>query len=280
MGPDGIPIGRVIEGNPKQLVGKKVDEHGCIWNDSGKRIGQCELIPEEERDIKAECPFAGIDVLVVVNDGLVEDENGNVVGKVSEGDVKKLRGRAVDEDGDIIDKHGNVKGHVEPYGALEEEAVGEDLSLLAGKAINKAGKIVDESGVAIGRVVSGDPKKLAGRMVDDKGQIWGDKGEVIGKAELMPEPKGNKAGGPFSGFQSLTVGKDDVVLDSSCQIVGRVVEGDMKNLMGRPVDKDGGIIDKAGRTLGKAERWEPKEKKLEINRMSGRKVNKEGEREN
>lgn len=45
--------------------------------------------------------------------------------------------------------------------------------------------------------------------MDDKGQIWGDRGEVIGKA------KGNKADGPFSGFQSLTVGKDDVVLDSS-----------------------------------------------------------------
>lgn len=277
MGPDGIPIGRVIEGNPEQLVGKKVDENGCIWNDSGQHIGQCELIPEEERDIKAECPFAGIDVLVVVNDGLVEDENGNVVGKVSEGDVKKLRGRAVDEDGDIIDKHGNVKGHVEPYGALEEEVVGEDLSLLAGKAINKAGKIVDESGVTIGHVVSGDPKKLSGRTVDDKGQIWGDRGEVIGKAELMPEAKGNKADGPFSGFQSLTVGKDNVVLDSSCQVVGRVVEGDMENLMGRPVDKDGGITDKAGHTLGKAERLEPKEKKLEINPMSGRKVNKEGE---
>ncbi|KLJ11496.1 hypothetical protein EMPG_13315 [Blastomyces silverae] len=277
MGPDGIPIGRVIEGNSKELAGKKIDENGRIWNDSGRPIGQCELIPEDERETKTEGPFAGLEGLVVVNDGLVEDENGNIVGKVAEGDAKKLRGRAVDEDGDIVDKYGNVKGHVEPYEPPEEEVQEEDLSPLAGKTINKAGNIVDESGVAIGRLVSGDPKKLSGRKVDDKGQIWGDKGQVIGKVELVPEAERHKPEGPFSGFTSLTVGKDSVVLDSSCQIVGRVVEGDTKKLMGRPVDEDGDIIDKAGSVIGKAERWEQEQRKRDINPMSGRKVNKEGE---
>lgn len=277
IGPDGLPIGRVVDGNPKGLAGRKIDKNGRIWSDSGKPIGQCELIPEDERDAKAEGPFAGLEGLVVVNDGLVEDENGNVVGKVAEGDAKKLRGRAVDEDGDIMDKYGNVKGHVEPYEPPEEEAMEEDLSLLAGKIINKAGNLVDESGIAIGRLVSGDPKKLAGRKVDDKGQIWGDKGQVIGKAELIPEAERDKPEGPFSGFERLTVGKEGVVQDNSGQIVGRMVEGDAKKLMGRLVDEDGAIVDKAGNVLGKAERWEPEEKKRDINPMSGRKVNKEGE---
>ncbi|KKZ62666.1 hypothetical protein EMCG_00349 [[Emmonsia] crescens] len=277
MGPDGLPIGRVVDGNPKGLAGRKIDENGRIWSDSGKPIGQCELIPEDERDTKAEGPFAGLEGLVVVNDGLVEDENGNVVGKVAEGDAKKLRGRAVDEDGDIIDKYGNVKGHVEPYEPPEEEAMEEDPSLLAGKIINKAGNLVDESGIAIGRLVSGDPKKLAGRKVDDKGQIWGDKGQVIGKVELIPEAEQEKPEGPFSGFERLTVGKEGVVQDNSGQIVGRMVEGDAKKLMGRLVDEDGAIVDKSGNVLGKAERWEPEEKKRDINPMSGRKVNKEGE---
>ncbi|OJD15528.1 hypothetical protein AJ78_04224 [Emergomyces pasteurianus Ep9510] len=277
MGTDGIPIGRVVDGNPKHLAGKRIDEIGRIWNDNGKAIGQCELIPEAERDTKAEGPFAGLEGLVVVNDGLVEDENGNVVGKVADGDAKQLRGRAVDEDGDIVDKYGNVKGHVEPYEPPEEEVMEEDLSPLAGRTINKAGNIVDESGVAIGRLLSGDPKKLSGRKVDDKGQIWGDKGQVIGKVELIPEAERDKPEGPFSGLEHLTIGNDGGVRNSSGQIVGRVVEGDVKKLMGRPVDEDGDIIDKSGNVLGKVERWEPEEKKRDISPMSGRKVNKKGE---
>ncbi|OJD25486.1 hypothetical protein ACJ73_03150 [Blastomyces percursus] len=277
MGPDGIPIGRVIDGNPKELAGKTIDENGRIWNDYGKPIGQCELIPEDERETKTEGPFAGLEGLIVVNDGLVEDENSNIVGKFVKGDAKKLRGRAVDEDGDIVDKYGNVKGHVEPYEPPEEEVQEEDLSPLAGKTINKAGNIVDEFGVAIGRLVSGDPKKLSGKKVDDKGKIWGDKGQVIGKVELVPEAEREKPEGPFSGFASLIVGKDGVVLDNSSQIVGRVVEGNTKKLMGRPVDEDGDIIDKAGSVIGKAERWEQEQRKRDINPMSGRKANKEGE---
>ncbi|PGG99451.1 hypothetical protein AJ79_08525 [Helicocarpus griseus UAMH5409] len=277
MGPDGIPIARVVDGNPKELTGKKIDEEGRIWNDSGKVVGQCEMIPEDERETKVEGPFAGLEGLVVVNDGLVEDENGNIVGKIEEGDPKKLRGRAVDEDGDIVDKYGNVKGHVEPYEPPEEEVQEEDLSSLAGKAINKAGNVVDENGVAFGRLVSGDPKKLAGRKVDDKGQIWGDRGQVIGKAELIPEAEREKPEGPFAGFEGLTVAKDGVIQDRSGQVVGRIVEGDERKLKGRSVDEDGDIVDRSGNVLGKAERWEPEEKKRDINPMSGRKVNKEGE---
>jgi hypothetical protein len=219
----------------------------------------------------------GLTGLVVTKDGLVEDEDGNVVGKVSEGDPKKLRGRPVDEDGDILDKYGNVIGHAEPYEPPKEEVVEEDLSILAGKTVNKFGYIVDASGVPIGRIVSGDPKSLAGRRVDEKGQIWGENGKVIGRAELTPEAEREKPEGPFSAFEDLVVGKDGVVQDRSGQIVGRVVEGDPKKLLGRKVDEDGDILDKIGNVIGKAERWEPEEKKRYISPMAGLKVNKEGE---
>jgi hypothetical protein len=276
MGPDGTPIARVVEGNPKELAGRKIDENGQVWNDFGKVIGRCELIPEAERETKHEGPFGGLKGLIVTKDGLVEDEDGNVVGKVTEGDPKRLRGQPVDEDGDILDKYGNVKGHAEPYEPPEEEVVEEDLSILAGKIVNKAGNIVD-GGVAIGRVVSGDPKKLAGRRLDDKGQIWGENGKVIGRAELIPEAERERPEGPFSAFEDPVVGKDGVVQDRSGQIVGRVVEGDPKKLLGRKVDEDGDIQDKIGNVIGKAERWEPEEKKRDISPMTGLKVNKEGE---
>ncbi|PYH42844.1 LEA domain protein [Aspergillus saccharolyticus JOP 1030-1] len=276
IGPKGgVPIGRVVEGNPKELAGKEIHD-GLIY-DGPKPIGRVELIPENEREKKPEGPFAGLEGLVVNKDGFVEDEEGNIVGKVTEGDIKNLRGRTVDEDGDIVDKFGSVKGHAEPYEVPEEEKPEEvDLSILEGKIVNKAGNVVDGSGKVYGRVVSGG-KGLAGRKVDKKGQIWGDNGQVIGQAELVPGAEEQKAEGPFFGFENAVVGKDGVVTDGTDRIIGRVIEGDAKKLQGRKVDEDGDILDKNGNPIGKAERWEPEEKKRNINPMAGRKVNKEGE---
>jgi len=247
-----------------------------VFNDQGKVIGRCELIPENEREAKKEGPFAGLEGLVVVKDGLVEDSEHNVVGKVVEGDPKKLLGRAVDEDGDIIDKYGNVKGHCEPYEIPEEEVVEEDLSSLAGKTVNKQGKVVDEHGTIFGEITDGDPKKLSGCKVDGQGQIWNNAGKVIGHARLV-EGGADKAEGPFSNFESTVVSKDGMVKDANGDIVGRVIEGDPKKLVGRKVDDDGDILDKNGNAIGKAERWEPEEKQREISAMAGLRVNKEGE---
>ncbi|CAG8091192.1 unnamed protein product [Penicillium salamii] len=277
IGPDGFPIARVIEGNPKELVGKKIQD-GEIY-DGKNVVGRVELIPEDEIESKPEGPFAGMESLFVTKDGFVEDDEGTIVGKIIEGDPKKLRGRAVDEDGEITDKYGNVKGRAEPYEVPEEEEeVPEevDLSILDGKVVNKSGNVVDPStGAVVGRIVEGD-KRLAGRKVDGKGQIWGDNGKVVGRAELIPGAEENKAEGPFYGFDNATVGKDGVVQDGE-KIIGRLIEGDAKRLLGRKVDEDGDVVDKNGNTIGKAERWEPEEKKREVNPMSGRKITKEGE---
>ena len=205
----------------------------------------------------------------------MEDEDGNTVGKVVEGDAKKLIGRAVDDDGDIIDKYGNVKGHAEPYEEPEEEEV--DLSSLEGKVVNKAGNVVDDHGKVYGRIVSGNPEDLAGRKVDGKGQVWSDNGKVIGNAELIPGGDGGKADGSFSGFEGLVVVKDGLVHDAAGQVVGKLIEGDPVKLVGRKVDEDGDILDKSGNTIGKAERYSPPEKERKISPMAGRKVNKEGE---
>ncbi|KAJ6164978.1 hypothetical protein N7470_003650 [Penicillium chermesinum] len=275
IGSEGFPIARVVEGNPKELAGKKIQD-GEIY-DGKKLLGRVELIPEDERESKPEGPFAGMDSLVVNKEGFVEDDEGTIVGKLVEGEAKKLRGRAVDEDGEITDKYGNVKGRAEPYEPPEEEApVEADLSILEGKVVNKTGKVVDPAtGAVFGRVVEGD-KRLAGRKVDGKGQIWGDDGQVIGRAELIPGAEEEKAEGPFFGFDNAEVSKDGVVVDGD-RIIGRLIEGDAKRLLGRKVDEDGDVLDKNGNTIGKAERWEPEEKARDVNPMAGRKVTKEGE---
>ncbi|KAL4941867.1 hypothetical protein BDV06DRAFT_212287 [Aspergillus oleicola] len=274
----GKPVGELVEGDPKKLsrLGSKLDDKGQFWDSRGNVIGKAKTMPSE--DYGEEPPFAGLEGLHVVKDGFVEDAGGHRVGKLTEGDEKKLIGRPVDEDGDVTDQHGSVKGHAEPYEEPEDEQPEEaDLSSLEGKTVNKAGNVVDEHGKVFGRIVSGDGKRLAGRKVDGKGQIWGDDGKVIGKAELIPGDEQEKPEGEFYGFENLTVGKDGVVQDPSGKIVGRVIEGDANKLAGRQVDEDGEILDKSGNVIGKAERWEPEEKKRDINPMSGRKVTREGE---
>ncbi|KAF2118332.1 hypothetical protein BDV96DRAFT_488122 [Lophiotrema nucula] len=270
----GIPVGRLVEGSLKDLAGRKSDGEGQIHNDTGKVVGRCELIPENERVNKQEGPFAGFEGLRVVKDGFVEDADGNRVGQITEGDPKKLVGHSVDEDGDIIDKYGNVKGHAEPYEEPEEEQI--DLSSLEGCTVNKAGNVVDSSGTTLGRVAEGDPSTMIGKKVDGKGQIWDNAGNVIGRAELV---KGAPTGpeGPFAGFESTSVTKEGYVVTPDGEIVGRVIEGDVKKLLGHKVDEDGDINDKNGNVIGKAERWEPEEKERRINPMSGLRVNKEGE---
>ena len=278
IGPEGVPIARLVEGNAKELAGKKCDEEGQLWNDSGKVIGRCELIPDNEREAKPEGPFAGLEGCVVVQDAFVEDEDGNRVGIVVEGDAKRLIGRAVDEDGDIIDKYGNVKGHAEPYEEPEVEAV--DLSSLEGKIVNKAGNVVDEHGTIFGRIAEGNPEELAGKKVDGQGQIWSDNGKVIGQAELLPGGGTQAPEGAFAGFENLVVADGGMVTDGAGQIVGKLDEDSMPNaekLLGRKVDEDGEILDKAGNSIGKAVRWKPEEKERRINPMSGHVVNSKGE---
>lgn len=271
---NGIPVGRLVEGNLKDLAGRKSDDEGLIHNDTGKVVGRCELIPENERVTKQEGPFAGLEGLRVVKDGFVEDAEGNRVGQITEGDHKKLIGHSVDEDGDIIDKYGNVKGHADPYEEPEEEEV--DLSSLNGCTVNKAGNVVNDSGTILGRVAEGDPAAMIGKRVDGKGQIWDNAGNVIGRAELV---QGGPSGpeGPFAGFDSATVAKDGTIQTPDGTVIGRVIEGDIKKLVGHKVDEDGDINDKNGNTIGKAERWEPEEKERRVNPMSGMHVNKEGE---
>ncbi|KAF7192652.1 Mesocentin [Pseudocercospora fuligena] len=269
----GIPFGRLVEGNVSELAGRKCDENGFIYGDTGKVVGKCEILPENERVARPEGPFAGLEGLRVVKDGFVEDQDGNRVGQIVEGEPKRLVGLHVDEDGDIIDKYGNVKGHAEPW--TEEEAEEKDLSILANTTINKSGYAVDGSGQIIGQVVEGDIATLVGKKVDGKGQIWDNSGNVIGKADTVTGV--NAEEGPFAGFDGLQINKDGTVTTPAGDIIGRVVEGDIKKLLGHTVDEDGDILDKNGNKIGKAERWEPEEKERRVNPMSGKRVNKDGE---
>lgn len=275
IGPDGALVGRVTEGNLKKVAGRAIDHEGQLWGDDGEVIGRVELVPEEEREVPA--PFSDLGDLMVRQDGLVETEEGDVVGRIIDGDPKELRGKAVDDDGDIMDKRGNVIGRAEPYTPSEHSEPEEDLSELEGMTVNKFGNVVDETGAVFGRLVSGNPKKLNGKKVDGEGQIWSDDGKVLGNAELIPATEREQPEGVFYGLDDLTATKDGYVITPEREVVGRLIEGEPTRLVGRAVDEDGEIVDKVGNVIGRAERWAPEEKQRDINPMSGRKVNRDGE---
>ncbi|KAJ4389798.1 hypothetical protein N0V93_007270 [Gnomoniopsis smithogilvyi] len=280
----GQAIGRIKEGILSHLIGRKVDENGIIWNDSGKEIGRAEPIPDNElQDMLEGKPFESFEGNVIDAKGWVTWE-GQTVGKIIEGDLKALQGKTVDPDGEVLDKNGNVIGKAERYEEPEAEPEPEpeaiDLSILAGKRVNKAGKLVDSAGVIFGRVIDGDVKGMIGRMCNKNGEIVSESGDVLGHAELVSEGEreGSKEG-PFAELEGLTVAKDGTVVTPSGDIVGRLVKGDPKVLAGRAVDEDGDVVDKNGNTLGHAERWEPEPEEVverEKGPLEGLTVNNDG----
>ncbi|PNP77732.1 hypothetical protein FNYG_08813 [Fusarium nygamai] len=274
---NGTVVGKVVEGELKELIGKRADENGDIWNDSGEVIGKGEPVSISEREDKASAPFEHFPGATVESDGRVMYQ-GEQVGEVVEGDPKQLKGSEVDEDGDILDRRGNIVGKAKRWEAPEaEEEKPVDKSALAGKRVNKAGNLVSESGEIYGRVVEGDVQKLVGRMSDKDGNIRSESGDIIGKAELVSEgERGGKKEGPFAQLKNCTVGKDGKVVNGAGEVVGKLVIGDAKALAGRAVDDDGEIIDSNGNVIGKAERWEEPEKEKKHNPLAGRKVNREG----
>ncbi|OQN95601.1 hypothetical protein B0A48_18306 [Cryoendolithus antarcticus] len=273
---EGRAFGILVEGNSKELAGRKCDENGYVYGDTGKVAGRCEVLPEDQRTFKEEGPFEGIEGLRVVKGGKVEDIDGNVRGEIVEGNPKRLVGMAVDEDGDILDKNGNVKGHAEPLD--EEDPEAPDLSMLAGTTINKAGYAVDGNGRKVGRLVEGDPSTMIGKKVDGEGQVWDNAGNVVGRCEVI-HGEDTKEDGPFAGFENLEINKDGTVTTQAGDIIGRITEGDVKKLLGHRPDADGDILDTNGNVIGKAERWEPEDEEdnRPINPMKGMRVNKEGE---
>lgn len=271
--------GHVVQGIVKNLVGKKVGDNGEIFNDAGQVIGKAEPVPESERaEAREPAPFEDFDGAVVADDGKVMFEEQQV-GIVVEGDAKKLKGKKVDADGDILDRSGNLLGRAERWDAPEAEPEPEvDNSALAGKRINKAGNAVDKHGDIYGRVVEGELSRLVGKMCDKQGCIRNEGGDIIGRAQIIPEAEreGLKEG-PFSELQGCTVTKEGKVVTPGGDVVGRLVSGDPKVLVGRPVDDDGDVVDKNGNTLGHAERWEEPEEEKDVSPMHGRRVNKQGD---
>ncbi|OTB09372.1 hypothetical protein M426DRAFT_6646 [Hypoxylon sp. CI-4A] len=278
---NGNPIGKVKSGEIKKLIGKAPDKNGKVWDSQGNIIGEVEVLPEAVQNVAS--PFEDFPDATVDKFGKVIFE-GRQVGVVVGDDFQKLIGKKVDADGDILDKNGNVIGHAEraeteELSEPEEEVV--DYSMLRDKKVNKMGNVVDDKGQVWGHVVQGILKHLVGKKVGDNGEIFNDAGQVIGKAEPIPDSEREEVRepSPFEDFPDAVVGDEGKVIYNGEQ-VGIVVEGDPKKLKGKTVDADGDILDKAGNQLGHAERWEEEEPEpepeIDMSSLAGKRINKAG----
>ncbi|EHK50219.1 hypothetical protein TRIATDRAFT_20726, partial [Trichoderma atroviride IMI 206040] len=181
----GTIYGRVIEGNVKSLVGRMCDKNGNILSESGDILGKAELVGEGEREGMKEGIFAELSGCTVAKDGTVVTPSGDIVGRLTEGDPKKLFGRQVDEDGDVVDGNGNVLGKAERWEEPEPEE--RKKAPYAGRHVNREGNVLDEEGNLIAKLVSGDVSACSGKEVDEDGDVINYKGDTVGHVALLED---------------------------------------------------------------------------------------------
>jgi hypothetical protein len=268
----GDKLGKVVEGELKQLVGLYSDDQGIIWDKTGKQLGKAEPIPEWGREQK---DFSILKDTTVDNNGNLVNEKGHLIGRVTEGEIKQLIGLTSDDQGTIWDRTGKQVGKAEP---LPEWERGEqkDYSILNGTTVDKNGRLVNEKGHLFGKIIEGEIKQLIGLTSDDQGTIWDRTGKAVGKAEPLPEwERGEQK--DFSILKGAVVYKEGGLVNDKGDTIGKVTEGEIRQLIGLKSDENGKIW-RDGKVVGQAEplpEWDRVPKK-NYSILKGTKVNKVG----
>lgn len=151
-------------------------------NEMGEVAGKAELVPDAEREGEKTGPFADFDNPTVTRDGKVADASGIIIGRLIDGDSKKLLGKPVDPDGDVLDKNGNTLGKAERW---EEEEKVASKHPAAGFKVNREGNVVDQNGDVIAKLIEGDAIKCAGKEIDNDGDVTDSKGKSVGHVALL-----------------------------------------------------------------------------------------------
>ncbi|KAL4930471.1 DUF3659 domain-containing protein [Aspergillus undulatus] len=209
---EGHTIGKVVEGDPEDLVGEIVSENGEILNEDGDLIGSVDVI----RPNKVDCgkneesgdtapDKAGTDNAPDIStlEGFTCNKAGDIVtpdgvhvGEVFEGDPKKIssEGFQLDDQGYFWDYRGVTVGKARPT-PLREDDKGPfaDQDLLVAEhswvqSERKPGK--DDAGIVKGFT---GVSALEGMKVDKHGNVVDDNGVVFGHAvsESMPTKPGD-----------------------------------------------------------------------------------------
>ena len=245
---DGKQVGSVIEGDAKRMKGSKVDEDGDILDRRGNTIGKAEAWDEPEEAPEEAADMSSLAGKRVNKAGNIVDANGQIYGRVIEGNVKSLVGRMCDKEGNILSESGEKIGKAELVSEGEREgSKAGPFAELEGCTVAKDGKVVTSAGEVVGRLVNGDPKTLYGRSVDEDGDVLDKNGNTLGKAERWEEPEVEKKKSPLEGRK---VNREGNVVDEDGNVIGQLVSGDIATCAGKEVDNDGDVVNAKGNTVG------------------------------
>jgi hypothetical protein len=103
-------VGKLVEGDPKALEGKKVDADGDVLDKNGNTLGRAERYQEEEAPPEEEQPedLSILEGKKVNKAGNVVDDNGKLFGRINSGVLSKLIGKKCDAEGKIWSDSGKV----------------------------------------------------------------------------------------------------------------------------------------------------------------------------
>ncbi len=221
-------------------------------------------VTERERASRA-AVAAGVDA-----SGNLVDANGK---RLLSRDQLEQAGFRVNEDGQVVDKDGNV---VNP----EDIIIGKDGQVMtrqqlaaAGLSVNESGQIIDKNGnivstndvvvAADGTVMTREQLAAAGLSINESGEIVDSKGRVISPDEIIVTPDGKvvskqqlAAAGLSVDAEGRIVDKDGNVVDPQDLVVaadGNILTAEQLAAAGLRVNENGELVDEHGRVVDPAD---------------------------
>lgn len=167
----GATIGRLVEGNAKELAHKRIDEHGIIKDEEGNVIGRVEPIDPNNNKLEKVDSKDGIPAkdTKLNNTNQVEqatDKEKNTKQGIKEPTADKQQDNVEkSDDKRYPDKHGQINKH--------------------SPKVRKSGRVVDKDGNVVGKVDKHIAPTLAGFKVDDEGNVVDHDCQIVGKAKMI-----------------------------------------------------------------------------------------------
>ena len=274
---DGNVIGRVINGKILDANGRVVGEvgtDGVARGANGKTLGRTEEVVLDkagnvigtikngkpvgvngralgtiERGVALDKDGRAVDISKssaasgdLRRGKVVRDANGNVVGRVVNGQVVDSSGRVVgtiSKDGTALGLDGNSLGEVQEVIVDQKgNVVGREQSVVRDADGNIVGRIVDGKVVDVNGTIVG--------VVDANGIARSSDGRKLGSVSIAMVDKDGK----------ILASLSEVVKDAQCNVVGRVVDGKVVDANGNVVGQvvNGQAVDSNGNILGLIEK--------------------------
>ena len=229
---NGAVVGRVIDGKVVDSEGNvvgSVDGLGIVRDLDGKTLGR----PEEVSVNSSGEIVNGLSTVV-------RDSQGNIVGRVHEGQVFDASGNVI---GRVNDRGEAIGGDGQQLGSVESVLTDASGQVLA----TEAEVVRDADGNVIGRVSNGKVVDADGKVIgeiNDRGEPVGLTGETLGAIErVMLDDQGEVVAMPTEPPASIAV-----VRDADGQIIGKLVDGKVYSESGQEIGelRGGAIVSSTG----------------------------------